>query len=38
MDRVFRKEDLEQLLDEIAERTTDPYTAVRQVLSRVEVR
>jgi LAO/AO transport system kinase len=38
MDRVFRKEDLDQLLDEIAERTTDPYTAVRQVLSRVEVR
>ena len=38
MDRVFQGEDLERLLDRIAERKTDPYTAVGEVLARVEVR
>jgi LAO/AO transport system kinase len=38
VERVFRENDLEQLLEEISNRITDPYTAVEQVLSRVEVR
>jgi LAO/AO transport system kinase len=38
MERVFQGQELEQLLDRIADRTTDPYTAVGQVLARVEVK
>ena len=38
MEKVFQGQDLERLLDRIADRSTDPYTAVGQVLARVEVR
>ena len=38
MERLFHGKDLERLLDDMADRTTDPYTAVGRILSRVEVR
>ncbi len=38
METVFRKADLDQLLEDLNDRSTDPYTAVGRVLSRVEVR
>ena len=38
METVFSKADLDQLLEDLNDRSTDPYTAVGRVLSRVEVR
>lgn len=38
MERLFQGNELDRLLDDIARRDTDPYTAVGKILDRVEVR